>query len=244
MACVTLSTLSSMTSVMGTVFQYLRLKEGMEQLSHTTLCPLQAARCASWSVYTSERDRRVGGARQSIVIRKGFQAFWVRGGLRAFERAFYGGRAAPTGLTLERSTTNCTPFFYRDTAHATHIPSNRSSGRILARTEQIDGGQKTSRTDCSLFAYPNTPTPDSLKALYLIAWRNIIGDFYKVEFDNYAFHHVPVIERTLSRFTIHSSRQRPLRNPRTGPRPLALAKPPKGGNQNTKLKSPRELNTP
>ena len=49
MACVTLSTLSSMTSVMGTVFQYLRLKEGMEQLSHTTLCPLQAARCASWS---------------------------------------------------------------------------------------------------------------------------------------------------------------------------------------------------
>ena len=48
----------------------------------------------------------------------------------------------------------------------------------------------------------STPTPDSLKALYLIAWRYIIGDFYKVEFDNYAFHHIPVIERILNRFTV------------------------------------------
>ena len=59
-----------------------------------------------------------------------------------------------------------------------------------------------------LFAYPSTPTPDSLKALYLISWRYIISDFYRVEFDNYTFHHVPVIERTLVRFTA-LDRERP-----------------------------------
>ena len=53
-----------------------------------------------------------------------------------------------------------------------------------------------------MFTDARQPTALSLKALYMIPWRFIIGDFYKVEFDNYTFHHVPVIERTLTRFTV------------------------------------------
>jgi len=89
-----------------------------------------------------------------------------------------------------------------------------------------------------LFAYPNTPTPDSLKALYLIAWRHIIGDFYKVEFDHYAFHHVPVIERTLSSFTVLV---RGL-GPPDGSTTVRTSKASQG--RKPKIKSPRDLSTP
>ena len=89
-----------------------------------------------------------------------------------------------------------------------------------------------------LFVYPNTTTPDSLKALYLIAWRYIIGDFYKVEFDNYTFHHVPVIERTLIRFTI-------LARGLTPPDKSSTARTSKASQgRKPKLKSPSELCSP
>ena len=34
------------------------------------------------------------------------------------------------------------------------------------------------KTKDRLFAYPNATTPDSPEALYIIAWRYIIRDFY------------------------------------------------------------------
>ena len=89
-----------------------------------------------------------------------------------------------------------------------------------------------------LFAYPNTPTHDSLKALYLIAWRYITADFYKVEFDNYTFHHVPVIEKTLSRFTILTRGLEPPDRSSTARTSTASQ------GRKPKLKSPRELCAP
>ena len=51
-----------------------------------------------------------------------------------------------------------------------------------------------------LFAYPGTTTPDNLKALYIIAWKYIIKDFYRVDFEAYNYHYIPVLESTLMRF--------------------------------------------
>ena len=83
-----------------------------------------------------------------------------------------------------------------------------------------------------------SPTPDSLKALYLISWRYIISDFYRVEFDNYTFHHVPVIERTLARFTTLARGLEP-------PDRISTARTSKASQgRKPKLKSPCELCAP
>ena len=94
-----------------------------------------------------------------------------------------------------------------------------------------------------LFAYPNSPTPDSLKALYLVAWRYIIGDFYKVEFENYTFHHVPVIDHRKNSEQVHGPRQ--LVRGREPPDKLSTARTHKASQgRKPKIKSAHDLSTP
>ena len=132
--------------------------------------------------------------------------------------------------------------------NSTHLARCPSTQQIFQTIEAVTGYtpekkrstvQKIKVKD-RLFAYPNpnTTTPDSLKALYLIAWRYIIGDFYRVEFDNYTFHQVPVIEKTLSRFTILARGLVPPDRPSTA----RTNKASQG--RKPKLKSPRELCAP
>ena len=44
-------------------------------------------------------------------------------------------------------------------------------------------------------------TPDSLKTIYIIAWRYIIRDYRIIEFESHEYHYIPVLESTLMRFT-------------------------------------------
>ena len=89
-----------------------------------------------------------------------------------------------------------------------------------------------------LFAYPSAVTPDSLKSLYVIAWRYIIRDFYRVKYESYEFHYIPALEATLIRFsTLVRGRAPPIlyNSARTGK--AAQGRKPK-------IKTPRELSTP
>ena len=89
-----------------------------------------------------------------------------------------------------------------------------------------------------LFAYPDVINPDSLKTLYIIAWKYIIRDFYRVEFESYEYHYIPVLESTLVRFTtlvrglstLNTHSQARTRKAAQGRKP--------------KLKSPTELSAP
>ena len=75
----------------------------------------------------------------------------------------------------------------RHRENSTHLARCPSTQQIFQTIEAVTGyTPERNRTAAQkikdrLFAYPSTPTPDSLKALYLIAWRYIIGDFYKVQ---------------------------------------------------------------
>ena len=94
------------------------------------------------------------------------------------------------------------------------------------------------------FAYPGTSAPDSLKTLYIIAWKYITRDFdfYRVGFDSYDFHHIPTLEATLVRFTTL------MRGLAPTPRQTNLhssARTPKASlGRNPKIKTPIELSTP
>ena len=52
-----------------------------------------------------------------------------------------------------------------------------------------------------LFILPNTHSPHSREILYILAWRYIPTDFYKVHFDNITFDSKQIKRRILTRFT-------------------------------------------
>ena len=128
--------------------------------------------------------------------------------------------------------------------NSTHLARCPSTLPIFQTIEAVAGytpakdRSTTQKIKDRLFAYPNSLTPDSLKALYLIAWRYIISDFYKVEFENHTFHHVPVLERVLSRFTALVRGREPPDNFSTArTRKASLGRKPK-------IKSPHDLSAP
>eukprot|EP00967_Tisochrysis_lutea_P146122 scaffold275357_cov30-Tisochrysis_lutea.AAC.1 len=49
--------------------------------------------------------------------------------------------------------------------------SSAIKGKDGVGTEQINGSENQSQTVRCSHTYPSTPTPDSLKALYLITWE-------------------------------------------------------------------------
>ena len=75
---------------------------------------------------------------------------------------------------------------------------------ITEYTPDVNRTRKQKAKD-RLFAYPGETAPDSLKTLYIIAWKYIIRDFYRVEFESYEYHYIPVLESTLMRFTTLAS---------------------------------------
>ena len=93
-----------------------------------------------------------------------------------------------------------------------------------------------------LFAYPAESTPDSLKTLYVIAWRCIIRDFYRMEFESHTYHYIPVLETTLIRFTTLVRSIAPP-NGHYRMRTRTVARWPRAGNL-SKLKRPLELSAP
>ena len=52
-----------------------------------------------------------------------------------------------------------------------------------------------------LFLHPDDPCPKSLPILYLLAWRYILTDFYRIHYDNASFSEESVLARTIERFT-------------------------------------------
>ena len=52
-----------------------------------------------------------------------------------------------------------------------------------------------------LFILPNTNSPHSREILYILAWRYILTDFYRVHFDNTTFDSKQIKKRILTRYT-------------------------------------------
>ena len=108
----------------------------------------------------------------------------------------------------------------------------------LASFTPPPGRSRTQKTKDRLFAYPDTNAPESLRALYVIAWKYLLRDFYKVEFESYDYHYIPILESTLVRFT---TLVRGLAPPGThsSMRTYTAAQ-----GRKPKLKKPLELSTP
>ena len=94
--------------------------------------------------------------------------------------------------------------YQEDSCHLAWCPATRKIFDTIDAIANYTPKQNRShrqKTKDRLFAYPNATTPDSLKTLYIIAWRYIIKDFYRLEFESYEYHYIPALESTLIRFT-------------------------------------------
>eukprot|EP00967_Tisochrysis_lutea_P061107 scaffold78266_cov31-Tisochrysis_lutea.AAC.1 len=54
----------------------------------------------------------------------------------------------------------------------------------------------------NLFIYPKGDAPRAIYILYMIAWRYIITDFYRIHYDNMNFSEESILIRIIERYTV------------------------------------------
>ena len=75
--------------------------------------------------------------------------------------------------------------------------------KIARFTPKIGRSREETIID-NLFIYPEGDAPKVICVLYLLAWRYIITDFYRIHYDGITFSEESILIRIIERYTILS----------------------------------------